>query len=180
MKKSIWMLLGFVLISTSLFSQRDETVFGRTGLRLSGAWGGSLVNVASIGDDISVFSGGYGGIEFNKTVFIGWAGYGLNDDIQIGDETRDLDMYYNGPIVSFTPRAWKVVHPKINFMAGGGNMRFNNSTRDRIGVFQPSAGLEVNIFRWFRIGGEVGYRAVTDVKDGFATNKDMSGIFGEV
>lgn len=180
MKKTIWILCCFVLISTSLFSQRDETVFGRTGLRLSGVWGGATSNFTQIGDDLALFSGGYGGLEFNKTVFIGWVGYGGSNDIKIGEEDMDLEMFYSGPVVAITPRAWKVVHPKLTFMGGSGNMRLDNSSRDRIGIFQPSAGLEVNVFRWFRVGLDAGYRFVTDVREGTVSNKDMSGAFGEV
>lgn len=181
MKKATWIVFCLVLMATSVFSQRDETVFGRSGLRISGVWGGSTTNFTEIGDDLTLLSGGYGGLEFNKTVFIGWGGYGGGDDITIGQETKDLDIYYTGPIVSFTPAAWKVVHPKITFMGGSGRMRLDNGNRDRIGVFQPSGGLEINIFRWCRVGAEAGYRFITDVRDDqLVNNKDLSGLFGEV
>jgi hypothetical protein len=50
---------------------------------------------------------------------------------------------------------------------------------DNIFVVTPEVGVEVNVFRWFKIAGTVGYRAVTGVNSiSGQSNEDFSGMAG--
>ena len=62
MKKLILSLLGLAFLSTSLFSQNDETLFGKNGLRLTGAWGGWKSGITTFNDDYAYTRGGFGGL----------------------------------------------------------------------------------------------------------------------
>ncbi len=71
----------------------------------------------------------------------------------------------------------------MSAVIGGGRIEFddNNSfSRDRVFVLQPAVGLEVNVFRWFRIGAEGGYRLVSDVDGGGLQSSDVSKPFAQL
>ena len=46
---------------------------------------------------------------------------------------------------------------------GRGSLKINEQKVDKVTVFEPSIGVEVNVFRWMRVGLEGGYRFVTSV-----------------
>ena len=50
---------------------------------------------------------------------------------------------------------------------------------DKIFVVQPAAGVEINIFRWFHLGLQGGYRFVTDSSIAGLSDKQLSGAFGQ-
>ncbi|MBK8878329.1 MAG: hypothetical protein IPN74_07190 [Haliscomenobacter sp.] len=66
-------------------------------------------------------------------------------------------------MIAYSPNAGKVIHPHFSVYGGSGRFDLVNSDRERIFAFQPAAGLELNVFRWFRLGLEGGYRFITDV-----------------
>jgi len=107
----------------------------------------------------TLVNGGFGGIEFNKTVFIGWSAYGVSDNlIAENDDLIPYSYSFNGPILAYTPKARSVVHPKISMQIGFGKYDVQGFSRDRFLVLQPGIGGEVNILRWFRAGATAGYR----------------------
>ncbi len=61
MKKVFLSAALFAAFALSLFSQSDETLFGRSGLRFTGAWGASTTNLTFFEDDFAIVNGGYGG-----------------------------------------------------------------------------------------------------------------------
>lgn len=181
MKKRTVLFLAMLLLTIGLYSQRDETLFSRVNFKLTGLWGGASSQVTQFGGDISQLSSLYGGFEFGKTVLIGWKGYRMdNASVMLDAQRRDLQMYYGGVMVEVMPFAWKVVHPKIGFYGGGGQVRVDRGSRDWLGVFQPSAGLELNVFRWLRVGAEAGYRFANPDGSADVRSRDISTAYGEV
>lgn len=65
-------------------------------------------------------------------------------------------------------------------LAGGGKIRIPHEYSDRVLVLQPSAGLEINLLRWFRLGLDGGYRFVTDTDLLEIRDTDVSAFFGEL
>jgi hypothetical protein len=61
---------------------------------------------------------------------------------------------------------------------GRGTARLGD-VNDRVYVVQPSAGIEINVFRWFRLGLEGGYRFVSDSNIPELSNQQLSGAFGQ-
>jgi len=152
---------------------QDETLLSKFRLDLSGAWGGWHSQLTDIGGNNTVVHGGYGGLEFNKTLFIGWSAY-KNSDNLLGnqDELLGYNLSYNGPIIAYTPQARSVVHPKFQLQIGNGKLDIEGFKRDRFLVLQPAVGGEINVLRWFRLGGQAGYR--------FNINSDFAdGSFGD-
>ena len=179
MKKLVFIFLGMALLTTTLFSQRDETLFGSVNFKLSGIWGGGSSQITQFGENISQLSSTHLGLEFGKTVFIGWKGYRFTDNVRIDEKSTRLRMYYGGLVVEVLPFAWKAIHPKIGFMGGLGNVRVDG-TRDWLGVLQPSAGIELNVFRWLRVGAEGGYRFANVDNTADISNSDVSTPYGEI
>ena len=182
MKKSILLLLVaflFLNIQTSN-AQTEETLFGKTGLKLTGIWGATSTNLSKFSEDYGYFSGGFGVLEFNKDFLVGWGGYRLTNDIlKANSNLKGMDFSYNGLIIGYAPGSHKVIHPKISALFGTGNISLTGEGKDKVGVIIPSVGFEVNIFRWFRFGLEGGYRFVTDTNFANAKDEDFSAPYGE-
>lgn len=165
MKNWIALLLSCFLVipawSQIEEDRSDETIFSNSSVKLTGIWGGNTANVNEEDGDYGLFHGGYFVFEFNKNYTIGWQGYGFVED--------DLDYDYNGIHLGYAHRAHKVVHPTFTAFAGTGKIetRGDNSVSDNVLTFLPTAGLEVNILRWFRLGLEGGYQ--------FVFNNDLPG-----
>ena len=157
MLRTVTLLLA-ILASSALFAQ-DETLLSKFRLDFSGAWGGWHSQLTDIGGNNTVVHGGFGGLEFNKVLFIGWSAYKNSDNvIAPNDELLRYDLSYNGPIIAYTPRARSVIHPKFQLQIGNGKLDIEGRNRDRFLVLQPAIGGEVNVLRWFRVGGQAGYR----------------------
>ncbi len=181
--KNLFLLLSCCLFSVSIFAQRDETVFGKSGLRLTGAWGGPVLNMTSFGNDFFAVSGGYGGLEFNKNFFIGWGGFETNNDLNIeidGIVVPSFYLDYHGLMLGYAPFAQKAIHPKVMALVGPGRNYIRNEGNDDLFVIQPSLGFEVNIFQWARIGVEGGYRFIQGSDSSSLSNEDLSSAFGEI
>lgn len=167
----------FLLVAYVMPAQREETLFDNGGLRISGIWGGAHHNFTAYEEDFHLIRGGYIGMELNRTAFAGWSWNHLKEEVKWGDGNDRFDLTYNGFYLSITPNSRKAVHPKISTLFGSGKSWLNNSGTDKIGVLQPSAGLEINITQWFRLGLEGGYRFVTNADISGLTNKDLSAPF---
>lgn len=179
MKKTIFLILGLVL-TLNLSAQRDETLFNR-GIGLSGAWGGSSFGMTAFKDDVGIMTGGYGGLEFNKNVFIGWGGFETQNDVNFGTNgDSEFDLQYNGLILGYAMGSHRVLHPQFMLLTGGGRARVQGQGSDNVFVLQPSVGVEVNVFRWFRIGLDAGYRVVTNTDLDGLKSTDLSAPYGEL
>ncbi|HMR43520.1 MAG TPA: hypothetical protein PKC40_06790 [Saprospiraceae bacterium] len=181
MKKVFLSAALFAAFALSLFSQSDETLFGRSGLRFTGAWGASTTNLTFFEDDFAIVNGGYGGLEFGKNVFIGWGGFRTANNFEIDRFDNDrFEMRYNGLMLGYAPGSFKVLHPKFMLLTGGGRLKVAGENSDEIFVLQPSAGVEINVFKWFRLGLEGGYRFVADADLLNIKDADISAPFGEL
>ena len=181
MVRSIFMFILIASFATSAFGQKDETLFGKSGLRFTGIWGGPSSNVTFLDGDNAHYTGGFGALEFNKTVLLGWGGYKLVNDVHLMNYPNDnVDMNYNGFILGYAPNASKVFHPRFSILTGSGKIKLSESNDDKIFVIQPAAGVEINVFRWARIGLEGGYRAILNTDLPNLDDKELSKFYGEV
>lgn len=181
MKKLAFTTLMIGLFAMTTFAQRDQTLFGKSGLGLSGAWGANTTNLTFFEDDFTVITGGYGGLEFGKTLFVGWGGYRTTNDFKLGSQQQndDLSMSYNGLMLGYAPLSHKAIHPKFTVLAGGGNLRVRGEGSDDILVIEPAVGAEINVLSWFRVGLDAGYRFVT-ATDLLVNDSNASAPFGQI
>ena len=180
MKTIASLLTACLLLSFAAQAQRDETLFGTSGLRLTGAWGASTVGWTKFENEYAAIRGGYGGLEFNKALFLGWGGFDTNDDVVQGPNNSRFDLSYNGFMVGYSPRAHSTFHPSFNLLTGSGRVDIAGEGRDKIFVVQPSMGVEINVFRWFRFGADAGYRIVTNTDNPALNDSDLSAFYGEL
>jgi hypothetical protein len=168
-------LLAIAAITTS-YAQRERTVGGG----LSGIWGGPKYQYANFGESSSLMRGGSFGFEFGKSLYAGWSHYKLIDDLNWDQlQTQPFEFASYGGNLGYAFKSYKAIHPILTLDVGRGRIRSNGSV-DRVLVMQPSAGVEVNIFRWLHMNVEGGYRFVGDTNIEGLDDSKMSGAFGQV
>jgi hypothetical protein len=161
--------------------RRERTLLGD--LDLSGAWGGPTYNYSATGNDWALVRGGFGGLEFGEDVFIGYGGWKARepfttDDELVGSPGPEYNFRHGGFILAYSPGTDNIIHPRFTAIIGPGRIDYaGNTERDRMLIGQLMGGAEINLFQWFRIGLEGGYRFASGVDTGDAgiTASDVSG-----
>ncbi|MFQ5445434.1 MAG: hypothetical protein ACE5FF_00720 [Saprospiraceae bacterium] len=175
MKRPSSFILAFLFSGMALYGQQDETLFGRNGLHLTGAWGSTDIGFSSLSGESAFMQGGYLALEFNKSMLVGLGGSHTADAVQFDQGHYDLD--YSGLMLGYAPDAFKVIHPKFSFVMGSGKLKVRGDDDDNVFVVQPGLGGELNVFRWFKLSLEGGYRFVSDVDRPALTDGDVSSFF---
>jgi len=173
MKKIALLLALFFTLSFSLDAQKDETIFGRKGISVTGMWGGYMHNISTFQDDFSVSRNGFFVFELNKKVLIGWDG--LNAQFN-NTALGNMNLNSNGFTLGYSPWAHKAFHPVFNMYAGKGKIT-NDEILDNVYVYQPSVTLEFNVFRWMKIGVDGGYRIINESNLNSFTDQELSGPY---
>lgn len=172
MKKIILTLIIIWCGHNLLEAQKTETLFGQA--QSVGAFGGPIVEYHYTDGDVDVMAGGGGALIINN-FWIG--GYGVGSapssvfDIP---DIRTLELAHGGLWLGGTFKPYKLIHFYSSVKLGWGavDIEFTDDDfnyLDDISVIQPEAGMEVNIFRWFRIAGTASYRFV----DGLSSNTGL-------
>ena len=177
MKIQSFILVLLLGASFSASAQKEQTLF--RSYALSGIWGGSKHQIAQFGDTRSYMRGGHIGLEFGKSLFVGLNHMSLKSDPR-WDELQDqpFGLSWRGGTVGYSFAAHKAIHPILNVDFGPGKVRLNNQV-DRIFAVQPTAGIEINIFRWLHLGLEGGYRFISDSNIEGLNDTELSGAFGQ-
>ena len=175
MKNAI--VIYFLLAATTVFAQKDQTMF--SDVDRIGGWGAPLFEYSNLNKEVNVVSGGGGALVLND-FYLGGYGMGtatLNLDGVPTDES--LKFKHGGFWLGYTPLQGKVVHPYTSVKLGWGKANYkltDNPTgneldkqRSNIFVTTPEAGLEINVFSFFRIAATASYRWVNgfDATGGF-------------
>ena len=178
---SLLLLFALLFSFNTLSAQKEQTIAGSRGLGFSGIWGGSRHQLAQFGgqDDPSYISGGFIGLEFGKSLLVGWGHYNLVDEFRWDNiQNQQFDLGYNQWLVQYGFKNYKPVHPQVGVEFGTGRVHYGDQ-KDRVFVVQPSAGVEINVFRWFHLGLDGGYRFVNDSKFVGLDDKSLSGWYGQ-
>ena len=175
--KRILTLLIFV--STFAFAQKVETLAGE-GTHYGG-FGGTTVRVTGILGQTAVLIGGEGAMLMNHTFGFGGGGGGLITNITINDngDTRRIRFGYGGVKFYYISNYEKLLHFTAGLLIGGGGVNENHD-RESYGVFvaEPSAGVELNLSRFFRIELSATYRFVHGITSSSYGDSDFSGLTG--
>lgn len=167
------LLIIIALLSSSIqLSAQHETLF--KGVRHWGIFGGPIVEFSSIKGNISTSVGGGGGLIIDN-LFIG--GYGLAsasiDDVLSSNDLDQLQIAHGGLWLGYTNRPFKLMHVFASAKIGWGAVDFDLDQDldfdDGVFVITPEIGLELNVFKFFRVGFTGGYRFV----DGVRSNPDL-------
>ena len=173
-------LVAICFFASSAMAQKEETILGSRGLRLSGIWGGPKSQITKFGNSNSFVNGGVFGLEFGNALCLGYGRYSLGTDVKWDNITnQNFEYNWGGPVIAYGINNFKRVHPVVSIQAGPGNAKFAD-INDKIFVIQPSAGVELNVFRWLHIGLDGGYRFTGDSDLSGLTDSQLSGAFGQL
>lgn len=165
-------LLVLLFSSSALFAQQEtpqpqesQTLFKNS--RIRGGFGGPIFSWSKANGKTGFGAGGGGGVVLDN-VFIGLFGMGETfDRVNIGQD--QIALGYGGLWLGYTIPSHKILHLYTSVKIGAGGVaitdfqddwEFEDDWTDATLVVVPEAGLELNIARWFRLGGTVGYRFV--------------------
>lgn len=179
--KFFFLLPAFLLATTFLFAQREETILGTRGLSVTGAWGGSQHQLTQFGGQNAYIDGGFFALEFGKALSIGLGNYGLNDNIiWRGASDQQFDLRWSTLSLDYAIRAHKAIHPMLGLEGGFGRAELGNERSDLLFILQPTAGIEINVFRWFHLSLKGGYRFATNNSLAGLSDAYLSGTYGQV
>lgn len=162
------------------FAQKEETIANGKNWGFTGIWGSYKHQISQFDNTNSYLRGGNFGLEFGKSLFVGYGRYQLKDDVQ-WDQLQDqnFEMNWNALDLGYAIKPYKAVHPMVNVNLGPGKVSLSGEGEDNIFLIQPSAGVEINVFRWCHLGLEGGYRFVTDSSLPSISDQALSGPFGQ-
>lgn len=180
MKNGIICCLLFLGLVTTASAQKEETLFNDARLNLTGFWGSANHQFDYLEDDYTNVRGGYGLFEFNQKVLIGWGNSRFREFSPTNDSDDAFRLRYGGLVLGYAPAAHKVIHPTFMVMLGQGRASTRDNENDRNLVAVPTAGLEINVTRWFRLSANVGYRYVSENDLRGYTNQELSAPFAQV
>lgn len=176
--------LSLLILLGAISAQAQETLFGDA--RVRGAFGG-LIYEYGLNNELGRAAGGGGGLVFNQ-IFIGAYGIGVGDLeglIEEGDLDR-LDFGHGGLWLGGSFPSYSLLHGYGSLRAGWGalDIEFDGPGQtydelDKVFVLTPEIGVELNVTRWFRISGTVGYRYLTGVDEANPLGEDgFNGAIG--
>jgi len=172
MRKFTLIIAYTFLISTITLAQnKEETIFSNTSIDLTGIWGGSTNGLVEFNNNFSLNNSGYFLFEVNNNFLIGWSGYGSGTKIENGDKAQ---IGGHDLVLGYAFNSNKSIHPVVYAKGGRGSLKLNEQKVDKVTVFEPSIGVEVNVLRWFKLGFEGGYRFVTNVDANGLNDNDFS------
>ncbi len=177
MKKSIFIAM-LACFASQIFAQRwengDQTLFNRS--HRVGFFVAPIVEYSDFKNDLTTATGGGLGLVAGD-FFVGAYGLGVADYNRIINENFDrLEMGHGGLWFGYVAPQHEVVHFFSSVKAGWGalDIDFDGNEpdyRDAFFAVTPEAGIELNVFRWFRISGAVGYRFMNGLDDALNVNK---------
>ena len=172
----VWIFCLFALGSQA----QHETLFGKA--RVVGGFGAPIVEFG-ISNDLSTSVGGGGGIVINN-FFLGGYGMGsLDFDQLVNDELKEVELGHGGFWLGSTFKPHKILHLYGSARIGWGavsipvdddDLQFDDL--DKVFVFTPELGVELNITKWFRLAATGGYRLVSGANEELGyRDEDFSG-----
>lgn len=178
---------GFRQISTQPQERDQQLIEGETE---HGGYGGPRLAYGRVAGHDALQVGGEGGWIINRRFIVGGAGTGLVTNQPAPGtlaSTDNLTFGYGGAMLGYTLLPEKLVHATFTALVGAGGLgaraRGSNDTTDlsdSFFVFEPTATLDVNVARHFRLGMAISYRWVRGVDTAGIGNADLSGVFGSM
>jgi hypothetical protein len=166
------MILAACLLALPLGAQTEEQTLFKKATAVGG-FGGPTFSYGKIAGRHGYGAGGGGGVVLDN-FFLGAHGQSEMFDIQgLNPNFGTLALGYGGLWLGYTAPTRKAVHLFGSLKVGGGAVGYSSGRwwddfddtefddfDDVIFVLTPEAGVELNLFHWFRLAGTVGYRFV--------------------
>jgi hypothetical protein len=187
--KNLFVLLVLLALSFGASAQvpdKMQTLFGGQGKTHHGFYFAPVLKVSSLGNETALFTGLKGAWTINRSVSLGFEGYGLAptitlDNILATEKVRPL-MGYGGFFIEPIIQSNKLIHLTIPVGFGAGwvgyvkdwehhkyNSDYDYDKDDLVDdhvfwVIEPGVNAELNVAKFFRVGLGASYRITQDVK----------------
>ncbi len=179
--KNLWISLMLLFVLPALAkAQKTETIFDNSGAWISGIWLGPTYNYTQFNEDFSYVRGGVYGLELADIILVGWTTTRFKDWVMLDGNPLNFKMKYTNFFFSLTPASRKAIHPILSFQTGPGRIQIEGQDDERVFIMQPSGGFEINVFEWWRIALEGGYRFVNESNISGLTDDDLSSLYGQI
>lgn len=210
--KRITLSIMLLLIAVGVFAQDGQTtqpqqmktLFGNSGIRSNGAYGGISTGYTQIDGLDAITIGGKGAWLINHQIGIGLAGHGFLTERKFDSELSDDYRFaggYGGLVFEFIVAPNSPIHLSFNSIIGAGGVAyardndfFNNIDYDPFDedseaffVVEPGVELELNLVKFMRLAFGVSYRYTSDINltyrasDQMIAGKDLlNGLSGGV
>ena len=180
--------IGAFVITATTAAAQAQTLMRDGGSRIGG-FGGPAFRVTQAAGETMILGGGGGAVLLNRRLAIGGAGFGGTSRVDtraiVGTDRGEMDFGYGGLTVEYIVNPTRLVHPTVGILVGGGAVsvwpndlrpRSGRSEREEtFGVVEPQLAMELNVAKWFRMGGAVSYRAVIGAEDVRLRTDELSG-----
>lgn len=194
MKKNYLILvIAGLLVTTEILAQDEpdgqQTLFSNR-ITSSGGYGGPLFQYTFIKDQSAFMTGGFGGWFANKKFTIGGGGYRLASGINVAEADRlepganmQYKFSYGGLYLAYALNSDKTFHPEFSLMAGTGWVSQENQDgksfgKSTIAVLAPGVQLDINVFRFMRVGIGANYRFSFGSDTPGMSDQDLNGPSG--
>lgn len=164
-------LIFFALLySASLFSQEEEVIFDKA--RVQGGFGGPTIELTWMNGQSGVMAGGGGGVILNNFFFGGFGQGSSYAEHVINNREYPINFGFGGLWLGYVVPSPKAIHFFSSVKIAGGGVSITEGREDHgntlydeaVFVLQPEAGVEVNLFKWFRIALTGNYRIVSGIQ----------------
>ncbi len=173
-------LFCFNIGQTQDEQNQDQTLFDGKSIKFTGVWGGSN-HYASLYENAKIGHGAFVLAEINKDFLIGWNNFNSKGS---GPDDLTFTIFTNELLLGYAHKSYKSVHPIVMLGAGTSRILQTNPVTpgidfiDNVFLLKPTVGLEINAFKWFRIGLEAGYRLSIGANGNYNfTDEDISSLF---
>lgn len=187
--KSLLLVCCLSIVLTAPLIAQEETLLDMEDIE-HGGYGALVIKFTSINNQFALLVGGRGGWIINHAFVLGFAGYGLVNNVPsyitgpFGE--RYFDFGYGGLDLEYVFNSDRLFHLSIHTLIGGGAVGYRGTMNgnwdpdashmeDGVFVVEPGMNIDFNIIRWFRLSAGASYRYVRGTSTGISTNKDLSG-----
>ena len=176
MKKVLIVAVLLVAAVPFIADAQEQTLI--SGEIESGGYGGPVVKLSGVNNELGLFMGGRGGWIINHAFIIGGGGYGLANDLFVS--SKKLGFGYGGPELGYVFLSDSLLHFTLHTLIGFGGVSFEDdpASADEVFVLEPEATVVLNVTRFFRIAAGVSYRFVTGVTASGLSDASLSGLSG--
>lgn len=172
------LFVAFIMISAGPLNADQQTLLQGV-IQESGWYGGPVLKVGGISNSPAVFLGYRGGWVINRTLSLGGGGYGLVSDLYFSG--NKLKMGYGGLELEYKINPDALVHFTIHSLLGFGGLELVGVGQESFFTFEPGAGVELNVARFFKVNAGVSYRLVSGAnRVAGISDTLLSGFTGEV
>lgn len=182
--KYYFIILLYFLMVMSVFAE-EETLVGNK--FHSGGYGGFFWKIGSINGKSGIMAGGRGAWIINHKFAIGGGGSGLVVDMETNQlsengKTLYLDVDWGGIEFEYIHDSDKMFHWTIHTLFGSGSARLIEHDpemtfeTDTFWLVEPSFNMDMNVFKSFRIGVGISYRATMNLSVGEISSADINGL----